>query len=81
MKAILCNRGHPEYGVATIPFPIPDEEYTHCMELLHTLKIGGVTEHDCYVERKLMVFPSQCGLCTYPNLFLPRKHSICQAER
>ena len=51
MNVTLCNRGHPEYGVATIPLPIPDEEYAHCMELLEALEIGSVTSHDCYVDQ------------------------------
>ena len=25
MSAVLSNPNHPEYGVATIPFPIPHE--------------------------------------------------------
>ena len=29
IEAILSNPGHPEYGVATIPFPIPREQYDH----------------------------------------------------
>ena len=28
MSAVLSNPGHPEYGVATIPFPIPRDQYT-----------------------------------------------------
>ena len=51
MNATLCNRDHPEYGVATIPLPIPDEEYAHCMELLEALEIGSVSGHDCYVDQ------------------------------
>ena len=34
MQAVLSNPNHPEYGVATIPFPIPRDQYAHCMELL-----------------------------------------------
>ena len=34
IQAILSNPSHPEYGVATIPFPIPRDQYAHCMELL-----------------------------------------------
>ena len=51
MQAIICNRDHPEYGVATIPFPIPDKEYDHCIEMLEQLEIGDVTAHDCYVDQ------------------------------
>ncbi len=50
MEAILCNRNHPEFGVATIPLPIPDEEYGKCIILLEAMEIGSVTGHDCYVE-------------------------------
>ena len=31
MQAILGNAAHPEYGVATIPFPIPRAEYANCV--------------------------------------------------
>ena len=51
LNVTLCNRGHPEYGAATIPLPIPDEEYAHCMELLEAMEIGSVTGHDCYVDQ------------------------------
>ena len=27
LEAVLSNADHPEYGVATIPFPIPKEQY------------------------------------------------------
>ena len=30
MSAVLSNPNHPEYGVATIPFPIPRDQYAHC---------------------------------------------------
>lgn len=51
MQVTLCNRNHPEYGVATIPLPIPNEEYDNCMELLEKLEIGDVTAHDCYLDQ------------------------------
>ena len=38
MQAVLSNPSHPEYGVATIPFPIPCDQYAHCMELLEALE-------------------------------------------
>ena len=40
IQAVLGNPYHPEYGVATIPFPIPHDQYAHCMELLEALEIG-----------------------------------------
>ena len=30
IQAVLSNPSHPEYGVATIPFPIPNDQYAHC---------------------------------------------------
>ena len=50
MQAILSNPNHPEYGVATIPFPIPDAEYDHVIELLKPLEIGDFAARDCRVE-------------------------------
>ena len=32
IQAVLGNPHHPEYGVATIPFPIPRDQYAHCMQ-------------------------------------------------
>ena len=39
IKAVLTSPGHPEYGEVTVPFPIPDVDYDHAMELL-----GGLLE-------------------------------------
>ena len=49
MSAVLSNPNHPEYGVATIPFPIPHDQYTYCMELLEALEIGDAVKADCKV--------------------------------
>ena len=51
IRAALSNPSHPEYGVATIPFPIPHEQYAHCMELLEALEIGDAVKADCKVEK------------------------------
>ena len=50
IQAVLSNPSHPEYGVATIPFPIPRDQYAHCMELLEALEIGDAIKVDCKVE-------------------------------
>lgn len=50
IQAVLGNPHHPEYGVATIPFPIPRDQYAHCMELLGALEIGDAVKADCKVE-------------------------------
>ena len=51
IQAVLGNPNHPEYGVATIPFPIPRDQYAHCMELLEALEIGDAVKADCKVEK------------------------------
>lgn len=50
MQAILGNAAHPEYGVATIPFPIPRAEYANCVALLEALEIGGALVRDYQVQ-------------------------------
>ena len=51
IRAVLSNPSHPEYGVATIPFPIPHDQYAHCMGLLEALEIGDAVKADCKVEK------------------------------
>ena len=51
IQAVLSNPSHPEYGVATIPFPIPRDQYAHCMEMLEALEIGDALKADCKVEK------------------------------
>lgn len=58
MSVELGNAAHPEYGVATIPFPIPDDAYEACLKLLEPLGIGGVTAQDCKVEHVDGVLPA-----------------------
>ena len=50
IQAVLGNPNHSEYGVATIPFPIPHDQYAHCMELLEALEIGDAVKVDCKME-------------------------------
>ena len=51
IQAVLSNPNHPDYGVMTIPFPIPHDQYAHCMELLEALEIGDAVKADCKVEK------------------------------
>ena len=51
IQAVLGDPHHPEYGVATIPFSIPCDQYAHCMELLEALEIGDAVKADCKVEK------------------------------
>ena len=50
MKAVLSNADHPEYGVATIPLPVPRNQYDHCVALLEALEIGDASEADCRLD-------------------------------
>lgn len=50
MQAILSNAQHPEYGEATIPFPIGENEYGRCLELLGKMEIGNPIEQDCFIR-------------------------------
>ena len=59
IQAVLGNPYHPEYGVATIPFPIPHDQYAHCMELLEAQEIGDAVKADCQVQ-EINSFYSVC---------------------
>ena len=48
-QAVLSNRDHPEIGEVTIPFPIPEKEYAHCLELLAPMGIDDPVEQQCNV--------------------------------
>ena len=50
IQAVLGNPNYPEYGVATIPFPIPHDQYAHCIKLLEALEIGDALKADCQVQ-------------------------------
>ena len=50
MQAILSNAQHPEYGEVTIPFPIGENEYGCCLELLGKMEIGNPIERDCFIR-------------------------------
>lgn len=49
-KAVLSNSNHPEYGVVSIPLPIPKEQYDSCVELLESLEIGDASNQDCHLD-------------------------------
>lgn len=49
LEAVVSNADHPEYGVATIPFPIPKEQYDQCIEMVKALEIGDPFKKDCKV--------------------------------
>ena len=63
IQAVLGNPHHPEYGVATIPFPIPRDQYAHCIRTyLETHVIEGIVfwkdgHPRCKIKRKDFGFP------------------------
>ena len=64
-QAILGNAAHPEYGVATIPFPIPRAEYANCVALLEALEIGDARVRDCQVQEICGPWPALKRLENY----------------
>ena len=40
IKAALYNAGHLKYGLVTIPFPIPQEQYNGTIKMLEALDKG-----------------------------------------
>ena len=57
MQVILSNPKHPEYGQATIPLPLAQDQYEDCVELLEKLEIGSATKQDCKVLEISSAFP------------------------
>lgn len=49
IKTVLSSPNYPEYGVATIAFPIPRDEYDYTVELLEGIGIGDPLRRDCMV--------------------------------
>ena len=49
-QAVLSNPRHPEYGVATVPFPIKNEDYDQIIALLEPLEIGDAVRRDCRID-------------------------------
>ena len=49
IHTVIGNRAHPEYGVASITFPIPTEEYPRIIEMLEALEVGDIRKSDCHI--------------------------------
>ena len=60
IQAVLGNPNHPEYGVATIPFPVPHDQYAHCIDKRSYMEMLQLDE----AEYNLIKFP-QRGVCLY----------------
>ena len=57
MQVILSNSKHLEYGQATIPLPLTQDQYDDCVELLEKLELGSATKQDCKVLEISSAFP------------------------
>ena len=68
-QAVLSNRDHPEYGVATIPFPIPHDQYAHCIrqEPNCPLWLALFVKHNCCLDQYCEV-PSNIKLHASPSI-------------
>lgn len=49
-QVVLSNKDHMEYGVVTVPFPIPEDQYTDITRMLKVLHVGSELSRDCMVE-------------------------------
>lgn len=49
IHTVIGDRSHPEYGVASIPFPVSTEEYPRIIEMLEALEDGDVLKSDCHI--------------------------------
>lgn len=49
-KAVLSNPDHPEYGVVSVPFPIPREQYDEIIGMLDQIEIGDAVMQDCKLD-------------------------------
>lgn len=54
IHTVIGNRAHPEYGVASIPFPIPTEEYPRIIEMLEALE-GNITATLCLPASEVQI--------------------------
>ena len=85
-KAVVSNKAHPELGQATIPFPIPDNEYDHTIGLLEDMGIGSSTAQDCRVDELISSYPILNRLITQSvnldelDYLAKRLDSFCQGE-
>ena len=86
MKAEVSSKAHPEYGQATISFPIPDSEYDHIIGMMENMSIGSPTVQDCWVLELDSPYPilnrlvSQCVNVDELDYLAKRLASFCQGE-
>ena len=57
IKAALYNADHLEYGLVTIPFPIPQDQYNDTIKMLEALDIGDRGQRIVWWRRSKAAFP------------------------
>ena len=57
IKAFITNAQHPEFGGATVPLPIPSDEYEGILDLLKAMEISDAVQQDCHVVELTDGFP------------------------
>ena len=40
-QTVLSNKDHMEYGMVTVPFPIPEDQYADITRMLEVLHVGS----------------------------------------
>ena len=50
IQTIISNAKNPEYGQATVFFPIKENDYPNVVELLRSMGLGNPLERDCRVD-------------------------------
>ena len=50
IQVIVSNAKCPEYGQATVPFPIREGNYPRIIEMLQAMELGDPVEKDCFVN-------------------------------
>ena len=53
MNVAISNAAHPEYGAATIPFPIPKSQYENIVDMMSQIDVGDPAEKDCHIDEIL----------------------------
>lgn len=48
--AVITNPNHCDYGIATITFPLPSDDYEGIMVMLEALKVGDTRKADIYID-------------------------------
>ena len=57
IQTVVSNASAPEYGQATISFPIREEDYPSVVNMLQRMGLGDPLERDCRVDEVIGDWP------------------------